>query len=109
MSFFVVASEGEMSDPAFWLVFFLAALALNLSPGPDLLFVLSRTLSGGRRVGVASACGVCSGALVHVAADALARARRRWLICHADEALAVRVLASSLSDFCGQTCEGLAN
>ncbi|MEK0363604.1 LysE family translocator [Pseudomonas sp. CBC3] len=60
-----------MSDPAFWLVFFSAALALNLPPGPDLLFVLSRTLSGGRRVGVASACGVCSGALVHVAAAAL--------------------------------------
>lgn len=60
-----------MSDPAFWLVFFSAALALNVSPGPDLLFVLSRTLSGGRRVGVASACGVCSGALVHVAAAAL--------------------------------------
>ncbi|HCJ31263.1 MAG TPA: LysE family translocator [Pseudomonas sp.] len=60
-----------MSDPAFWLVFFSAALALNLSPGPDLLFVLSRTLSGGRRVGVASACGVCSGALVHVAAAAM--------------------------------------
>jgi RhtB (resistance to homoserine/threonine) family protein len=63
--------EVKMSDPAFWLVFFSAALALNLSPGPDLLFVLSRTLSGGRRVGVASACGVCSGALVHVAAAAL--------------------------------------
>lgn len=60
-----------MSDPTFWLVFFSAALALNLSPGPDLLFVLSRTLSGGRRIGVAAACGVCSGALVHVAAAAL--------------------------------------
>ncbi len=60
-----------MSDLAFWLVFFSAALALNLSPGPDLLFILSRTLAGGRRVGVASACGVCSGALVHVAAAAL--------------------------------------
>lgn len=60
-----------MSDPAFWLVFFTAALALNLSPGPDLLFVISRTLAGGRRVGVASACGVCSGALVHVAAAAM--------------------------------------
>jgi len=60
-----------MSEPTFWLVFFSAALALNLSPGPDLLFVLSRTLSGGRRVGVASVCGVCSGALVHVAAAAL--------------------------------------
>ena len=60
-----------MSDPTFWLVFFSAALALNLSPGPDLLFVLSRTLAGGRRVGVASVCGVCSGALVHVGAAAL--------------------------------------
>lgn len=60
-----------MPEPTFWLVFFSAALALNVSPGPDLLFVLSRTLSGGRRVGVASVCGVCSGALVHVAAAAL--------------------------------------
>lgn len=60
-----------MFDPTFWLVFFSAALALNLSPGPDLLFILSRTLSGGRRIGIASACGVCSGALVHVAAAAM--------------------------------------
>ena len=60
-----------MPEPTFWLVFFSAALALNVSPGPDLLFVLSRTLSAGRRVGVASVCGVCSGALVHVAAAAL--------------------------------------
>lgn len=60
-----------MFDPVYWLVFFSAALALNLSPGPDLLYVLSRTLAGGWRIGVASACGVCSGALVHVAAAAL--------------------------------------
>lgn len=60
-----------MWDSTFWLLFFSAALALNLSPGPDLMFILSRTLAGGRRVGLASACGVCSGALVHVAAAAL--------------------------------------
>ncbi|MBK3868067.1 LysE family translocator [Pseudomonas stutzeri] len=60
-----------MGDPVFWLVFFSAALALNLSPGPDLLYVISRTLSGGRRIGIVSACGVCSGALVHVAFAAL--------------------------------------
>ncbi len=60
-----------MTDPTYWLVFFSAAVALNLSPGPDLLFILSRTLSGGRRIGIASACGVCSGALVHVAAAAM--------------------------------------
>jgi len=60
-----------MSDPFFWMVFFSAALALNLSPGPDLLYVFSRTLSGGRRIGIISACGVCSGALVHVVFAAL--------------------------------------
>lgn len=60
-----------MWDATFWLLFFSAALALNLSPGPDLIFILSRTLASGRRVGLASACGVCSGALVHVAAAAL--------------------------------------
>lgn len=60
-----------MSDPTFWLVFFSAALALNLSPGPDLIYVLTRTLAGGRRVGLVAALGVCSGALVHVAAAAL--------------------------------------
>ncbi|MBA4691616.1 MAG: LysE family translocator [Pseudomonas sp.] len=60
-----------MSDPFFWMVFFSAALALNLSPGPDLLYVFSRTLSGGRRIGIISACGVSSGALVHVVFAAL--------------------------------------
>ncbi len=60
-----------MADSTFWWMFFTAALLLNLAPGPDLLFVLSRTLSGGRRVGLAAACGVCSGALVHVSAAAL--------------------------------------
>ncbi|MCJ8168188.1 LysE family translocator [Atopomonas sediminilitoris] len=60
-----------MDDWAYWLMFFSAALALNLSPGPDLLFILSRTLAHDTRVGLASAAGVCSGALVHVLAATL--------------------------------------
>jgi threonine/homoserine/homoserine lactone efflux protein len=59
-----------MNSLTFWLVFFSAALALNLSPGPDLIYILSRTLSQGRRVGIASGLGVCTGALVHVFAAA---------------------------------------
>lgn len=58
-------------DYTYWAVFFTAALALNLSPGPDLIFILSRTLAGGKVVGIASSVGVCTGALVHVAAAAL--------------------------------------
>lgn len=60
-----------MADVTSWWVFFAAAFALNISPGPDLLFILSRTLADGWRVGIASALGVCSGALVHVCAAAL--------------------------------------
>lgn len=59
-----------MSDSAYWLVFFTAALALNISPGPDLIYILSRTIAQGTKVGLASAAGVCSGAFVHVLAAA---------------------------------------
>ncbi len=38
----------------------------NLTPGPDIAYILSRTLAEGKRAGVASSLGVCSGALVHV-------------------------------------------
>lgn len=58
-------------DYTYWAVFFAAAVALNLSPGPDLIFVLSRTFAGGKGVGIASSVGVCTGALVHVSAAAL--------------------------------------
>ena len=59
-----------MSDLNYWLVFFTAAVALNVSPGPDLIYILSRTIAQGTKVGLASAAGVCSGAIVHVLAAA---------------------------------------
>ena len=59
-----------MNDSHYWLVFFTTAVALNLSPGPDLVYILSRTIAQGRRVGLASTAGVCSGAVVHVMAAA---------------------------------------
>jgi len=59
-----------MTDLNYWLVFFTAAIALNVSPGPDLIYILSRTIARGTKVGLASAAGVCSGAVVHVLAAA---------------------------------------
>ena len=59
-----------MTDLNYWLVFFTAAIALNVSPGPDLIYILSRTIAQGSKVGLASAAGVCSGAIVHVLAAA---------------------------------------
>ncbi|MCY1346075.1 Homoserine/homoserine lactone efflux protein [compost metagenome] len=60
-----------MTDLSYWLLFFSAVLALNLAPGPDLIYVLSRSVVGGRRIGLASSLGVCSGAMVHVVASSL--------------------------------------
>nr|WP_321467324.1 hypothetical protein [uncultured Desulfobulbus sp.] len=60
-----------MSDLSYWCVFFSAALALTLALGPDLMHVLSRTVAQVTRVGLASAAGVSTGALVHVAAASL--------------------------------------
>ena len=58
-------------DYEFWAVFFVAALALNISPGPDLLFILTKTLAHGKRAGIFATLGVCTGAFFHVVAAAV--------------------------------------
>lgn len=60
-----------MQDLNYWLLFLSAAFLLNIAPGPDLLYILTKTLSGGRKIGWASAMGVCSGALIHAIIAAL--------------------------------------
>lgn len=54
-----------------WSLFIISASLLSLSPGPDLIFILSKTLAHGRKTGLTAAAGVCSGAFVHVLAAAL--------------------------------------
>ncbi|NWO09846.1 LysE family translocator [Chromohalobacter salexigens] len=49
-----------------WLAFLSAAVLLNLSPGPDIAFILGQTLRSGRRHGFAAMLGVWSGAALHV-------------------------------------------
>ncbi|MDW6094799.1 LysE family translocator [Vibrio rhizosphaerae] len=49
-----------------WMTFLSAAVLLNLSPGPDMAFILGQTLRRGRRYGVAAMLGIWSGALLHV-------------------------------------------
>ncbi|MDA8586068.1 LysE family translocator [Rhodobacteraceae bacterium] len=49
-----------------WTTFFSAAVLLNLSPGPDIAFILGQTVRGGRRAGFAAMAGIWTGALVHV-------------------------------------------
>lgn len=60
-----------MESSSYWLLFFSAAFAINISPGPDLIYILSKTIAQGRKIGFASSLGVCCGALVHVFAASL--------------------------------------
>lgn len=53
------------------LVFMLAGLLLNLTPGPDVLYIVSRSLRGGVQPGLVAAWGITAGCCVHVAAAAL--------------------------------------
>lgn len=49
-------------------LFFMAALLLNLTPGNDMIFVASRSLSQGTRAGLFSALGIFAGCFVHILA-----------------------------------------
>jgi threonine/homoserine/homoserine lactone efflux protein len=51
-------------------LFLLAGLALNITPGPDMLYVITRSVAQGRAAGVASACGIGIGCFVHIFAVA---------------------------------------
>lgn len=54
-----------------WATFFMAALLLNLSPGPDMAFILGQTAKGGARAGFSAMFGIWSGAFMHVMFAAL--------------------------------------
>ncbi|HJS21015.1 MAG TPA: LysE family translocator [Steroidobacteraceae bacterium] len=46
-------------------LFLAATLALNLAPGPDVMFVVAKSMRGSVRTGIAAALGISAGILVH--------------------------------------------
>lgn len=60
-----------MFDTTRFFLFLTAALLLAIAPGPGMLYVLARSLAGGKREGVLSAFGTFLGGMVHVLAAAL--------------------------------------
>lgn len=52
-------------------LFIVSGVVLNLTPGPDVLFIVSQALRGGVRPGIVAALGITAGCFVHVAAAAL--------------------------------------
>lgn len=53
-----------------WLVFAAAALGMVLTPGPNMVYLVSRSICQGRRAGVVSLLGVVAGFLFHIIAAA---------------------------------------
>jgi len=52
-------------------LFLAAGILLNLTPGPDTVYILGRSIAQGRDAGVASALGICAGSIFHTSAAAL--------------------------------------
>jgi RhtB (resistance to homoserine/threonine) family protein len=60
-----------MPDAQHLLLFIAAGLLLNLTPGPDVLYIISNALRSGVRAGVVAGLGITAGCFVHVFAAAL--------------------------------------
>lgn len=56
---------------AHWAAFVSATMLLNLSPGPDLAYILGQTIRHGQRAGFVAVMGIWTGAFTHVALAAL--------------------------------------
>ena len=52
-------------------LFLSTGVLLNLTPGPDTVYILGRSIAHGRRAGVASALGISVGSIFHTCAAAL--------------------------------------
>jgi threonine/homoserine/homoserine lactone efflux protein len=53
------------------LLFVAAGLLLNLTPGPDVLYIVANALRGGARAGMVAALGITAGCFVHIFAAAV--------------------------------------
>jgi threonine/homoserine/homoserine lactone efflux protein len=60
-----------LPDPDTLLVFIAASLALYIAPGPDMIYVISRSLGLGQRAGLLSCIGIFAGLLTHMAGAVL--------------------------------------
>jgi threonine/homoserine/homoserine lactone efflux protein len=59
-----------MPDAQQLVLFIAAGLLLNLTPGPDVLYIVSSALRAGARAGVVAGLGITAGCFVHVFAAA---------------------------------------
>ena len=78
MSFY--SGDGRLPDLHLFALFMTGALVLNLTPGPDMTFVLAQAAHRGTRAGLAAALGIGAGTIFHMmlAAFGLAALFAAW-------------------------------
>jgi threonine/homoserine/homoserine lactone efflux protein len=52
-------------------IFILSCITLNLIPGNDTIYIITKSLSDGKRAGIVSALGISSGTVVHILSASL--------------------------------------
>ena len=52
------------------LLFVISGVLLNITPGPDMLYIVARSSAQGARAGAAAALGIAAGCVVHIMAAA---------------------------------------
>ncbi|KLN59272.1 hypothetical protein WH96_18320 [Kiloniella spongiae] len=60
-----------LPDLSLLIPFILAGIALNLTPGVDMAYVLAKTTDQGKKAGLLAALGISLGSMVHATASAL--------------------------------------
>jgi threonine/homoserine/homoserine lactone efflux protein len=60
-----------MPDTAHLVAFIVAGWLLNLTPGPDVLYIVSNALRAGVRAGIVAGLGITAGCFVHIVAAAV--------------------------------------
>ena len=60
-----------MPDTAHLIAFIVAGWLLNLTPGPDVLYIVSNALRSGVRAGIVAGLGITAGCFVHIVAAAV--------------------------------------
>lgn len=75
-----LAMSAPLPEPAALSVFLIAMFAVNITPGPDMLYVIGRSVGQGRAAGLIAALGIGTGCIVHIVAAALGLAA---LLTHA--------------------------
>lgn len=82
-------------------MFVLASIALNITPGPDTIYILSRSIAQGRRAGIYSVVGIISGIAIHTTLVALGLSA--ILATSASAFLAIKMIGAIYLGYLGVT------